>query len=329
MYARRMTRWGATTFSVTTELLRRDDEPEALAEALLRGTGAETIEVDGFQQFRGFPDVGPAEAAAFRAMAERARAEPTVLGGYLDPRSRRSGERDPEECAGYLRRQLRSARAAGFTALRVPMGVPVAVLELLRAELETGGVALLQEIQGAMRPENGVVPQQAEAIERLDSPALGFVFDSSVAMPGLPPSYRRELGRIGLRSDEVDLVEAAWLARDRAAVEPVADGHRGEHLARILMPFSRFGATRVEDWHDYAPLVRAVHLKFWDVEQGGGQLRTATVDTLALFPGLDACSEWGGHEWSEASGVAATRDHLALVRSWKQSSARSRDGEGT
>ena len=82
----------------------------------------------------------------------------------------------------------------------------------------------------------------------------------------------------------------------------------------------RFGRSHASDLRDILPLVGAIHLKFWDLDDADGRVSAPIRDLGAElarsgFTGT-LCSEWGGHEWLvDADAADMTRRHLALARS--------------
>ena len=72
------------------------------------------------------------------------------------------------------------------------------------------------------------------------------------------------------------------------------------------------------DLRGILPLVGAVHLKFWDLDDAGGRVSQPIRDIAAELAAVGfagtLCSEWGGHEWLDADAAAMTRAHLELAR---------------
>lgn len=79
----------------------------------------------------------------------------------------------------------------------------------------------------------------------------------------------------------------------------------------------RFGRSCVEDLASILPLLGAVHLKFWDLDDADDRLSDPLRDVGAAlrvtgFTGT-LCSEWGGQEWLDDDPWETTSRHLALA----------------
>ena len=81
----------------------------------------------------------------------------------------------------------------------------------------------------------------------------------------------------------------------------------------------RFGRSSARDLRDWLPLVGALHLKFWDLDDADGRVSTADPRRWApssRAPGFmgTLCSEWGGHAWLDDDATVMTTAHLELAR---------------
>jgi hypothetical protein len=79
----------------------------------------------------------------------------------------------------------------------------------------------------------------------------------------------------------------------------------------------RFGRSGASDLRGILPLIGAVHLKFWDLddtdERVSGPIRDIAAELAAGGFSGTLCSEWGGHEWLDDDAADMTRRHLALA----------------
>jgi alkanesulfonate monooxygenase SsuD/methylene tetrahydromethanopterin reductase-like flavin-dependent oxidoreductase (luciferase family) len=70
------------------------------------------------------------------------------------------------------------------------------------------------------------------------------------------------------------------------------------------------GKTSVTDWTEALPLVKGVHLKFWDADDEGAAISGPMGELIAALEALGFngyfTSEWGGHEWLDSSVPSAT-----------------------
>lgn len=318
--------WAMTMFSFTTQIVNGARSPQQLLADARRAGLAELFEIDGFQHFSTFPDVGVAEADEFRDDVRRLGIRLTELGIYDDLYLDPLRMADISQRVSYLERQIESAHRLGFPAVKIMWGVDLKVLDGVRPCLERLGIPLYQEAQGALRAESADVERRVDFAQRHPA-AYGFVFDLSACMYGLPVTYVEELRRHGVPEGAVRIIEEAWPyefgddLRDRvlAATDPAALSATAR--LRLMMPFGRFGNSRVSEWREFLGLVDVVHLKFWDLVDDDGII-SAPMRELAQelersgFAG-PITSEWGGHEWLDGEGfdpVTMTRGHQSLYQ---------------
>ncbi|MFF2050314.1 hypothetical protein ACFVU2_01815 [Leifsonia sp. NPDC058194] len=294
-------------FSFTTELVRGDRSPLELIEDVLASGVTDTIEVDGPQCFTSLPVFPPEEVTAFREMVDRTGVGLSMLGVYNDRFTRPGHVFTAQEGADFISGQLASAAALGFRDTRIAFPTDPEVLRLVAPSAEEHGVRLLQEVQGAATPDDLI--RALEAVDRIGSDALGFVFDLSACMPALPLTYLEALRRDGVPSSLVSYLDDAWRAdsldsmRQRLAELsqdlPLAPAAR----TRLSMPFGRFGRTTVADWRPLLSHFDAIHLKFWDLEDDELRVSAPIADVRQEFGAIGydgvVTSEWGGHEWFE------------------------------
>ncbi|TDO47134.1 hypothetical protein EV643_10924 [Kribbella sp. VKM Ac-2527] len=317
--------WAVTMFSFTTEIARGEHSPQELLRGASSAGLAGRFEIDGFQHFATFPTVADEEVERFRNEVEHLDLQLTQLGIYddlyVDPRHRATvGER-----VSYLERQIESAARLGFPAVKVMWGVDLEVLDRLRPCLDRSGISLNQEAQGGLRADSHDVQSRVEFAQKYPG-LFGFVFDLSACMYGVPVTYLEELHRLGIPGEAVRLIAEEWPSDRGSAVRDhvlaVTDGAElsADARLRLMMPFARFGNSRVGDWRDFLSVTDIVHLKFWDLYDPDGivstPLRELTYELArADFTG-PITSEWGGHEWLDGpdfDAVTMTRGHRSLV----------------
>lgn len=79
------------------------------------------------------------------------------------------------------------------------------------------------------------------------------------------------------------------------------------------------GKSRISDWAQAMPLVKGVHLKFWDTDDTDSAISGPTNELITALEkqGFDGylISEWGGHEWhgENVNSFEVTRLHKQLV----------------
>jgi sugar phosphate isomerase/epimerase len=317
--------WAVAMFSFTTEIVRGELTPQDLLLGARAARLAELFEIDGFQHFATFPDVSEDEADLFRADVDRLGIRLTALGiyddFYIDPR-RRAG------VAGrisYLEQQIESAGRLGFPAVKIMWGVDLEVLDGLRPCLDRVGISLHQEAQGALCVDAPDVERRVEFAGRHPD-LFGFVFDLSACMYGAPVTYLEELRRLGVPGEVVRLIAEEWPAdrdgavRDRVLALTDRVGLSPTARLRLMMPFGRFGNSRVSEFRDFLRLASVIHLKFWDLCDDDS-IVSAPIGELCRELGRigfagPLTSEWGGHEWLDGPGfdaITMTCGHRSLV----------------
>ena len=187
--------------------------------------------------------------------------------------------------------------------------------------LEEYDLVLLEEIQGTQDPEDSPVAEAIAEIASRDR-ALRVLLDTSMTMPAPPVTYLDALERAGADGTTVRAAAESWSdpAGRRLLRQQLAENRVPPSVVPLCMTLLvRFGTRTVEDLEALLPLVGAVHLKFWDLEDDDGRVR-APLRALGAalrrhgFSGT-LCSEWGGHDWLAEDAAAMTAAHLRLAGS--------------
>jgi hypothetical protein len=310
--------WSVTMFSFTNDIVRgrEDDAVRSVATHDL----ARTVEFDGPQHFASLPNLSPPEIDSFRRRLLELDLMPTQLGIYDDAWLSPTRRGSPDERVASLERQIRSAHRLGFQAVKIAWGKELPLLARLRPCLEDTGLMLTQEAQGSLDPDSPDVLERIEFVSRHPD-SFAFVFDLSACMTALPVTFVDELARLGVDPLVIQTLGAWGQAPDQelrervlAAITPEA--RTADFMAKVMMPFGRFGHTTVAQWRDVLRHTATVHLKFWDLDDEAGALSTPVAELLDLLDELEYAgpltSEWGGHEWLDQDAVAMTRGHRAL-----------------
>ncbi|MFF2315312.1 hypothetical protein ACFVTE_03490 [Arthrobacter sp. NPDC058097] len=317
--------WAITMFSLTNELLAGQPNATQLIDDVLDLGISSHIEVDGFQGFSSFPRVSREEIHRFRSLMEQRSAQPTILGVYTDPGTRRSGVFADDEMAEFLAGQICSAADLGFAMARVAFGVSAKVLELILPVLESTRIQLVQEVQAAIRPDSPELVVQLETLDRIESPYLGLLLDTSTSMPRLPISYLRQLRQVGVAKGLVEALDLQWEDHGAEALRSDIFGQipklSPQAGSLLMMPLLRFGNTPIHHWDTLLPRFTAVHLKYWDLEDDDQRVSAPIAHLLGELRSFGysgpLVSEWGGHEWCESedsSGAKVALQHYDLCR---------------
>lgn len=311
----------ASAFNWTPEVISAERPAPEIAVAIVQSGVASVIELEPGQLWRSFPDPDDAEVDAFREALSAAGGSVSIIGASLDDWVSSFSRRDEDERFAFLLPQLRAAQRVGASGVRLPIGqAGEPLLRRLLPVLAELDLVLYEEIQGQQTPDAPGTAPALETIARLDDPRVRVLLDISMLMPSLPPSYLDLLRRGGV--DEALLSRLATDWQDPATNAAVIDVLRsGGVPPQVHTPFMnllvRFGRSQASDLRGILPLIGAVHLKFWDLDDADGRVSRPIREVAAElatsgFRGT-LCSEWGGHEWLDDDPAHMTRRHLALA----------------
>lgn len=320
---------GSTLFSFTDEWRAGHLSLEHLLGRIAAlGLGPD-VELVGYQSFKGLPSPTAAEVETFRRCVTSLRLRPTVFGVYVDRAKRPTRWLTVEESTRELVGQLETASRLGFSTLRATLGMDTEIIDRVVPVLDDLGLILTFEVQGNHTPSSADVLELVSWLEASPGAPVGITLDSSVAMPGLPVTYRRTLCALGLTDREIVLLDEAWrgggqpFTRLHGYLETIGRREVAASLREHLVTaFVRFGHGRLEQWRHVLPWVRHAHAKFWDWEEANLHVREphgAFVDML-VTSGYEGSisSEFGGTAWLERPEVDVfdlTRKHVELLRS--------------
>ena len=178
------------------------------------------------------------------------------------------------------------------------------LLRRLQPVLHELDLVLYEEIQGQQTPDAPGPASALETIARLDDTHVRVLLDISMLMPSLPPSYLDLLRRGGMARRSAARLESDWQdpALNGAVIDLLRSGGVPPHVHTAFMNLLvRFGRSRASDLRGVLPLIGAVHLKFWDLDDQDGRVSGPIRDIAAELADVGfagtLCSEWGGHEW--------------------------------
>jgi sugar phosphate isomerase/epimerase len=284
-------RVGTSMFSFTDEWLARRF---TLGELLTRIAELELgpgLEVIGFQTWRSYPELSPAEIAEFRRLVDGLGLEPAALGAEVDLLRRVDRPMTTAEAVDFLLPQVAVASDLGFPLLRVPTSVPAAVLEQVAPRAERAGVTVVVEVQGGQTAD--------------DVPVGALALDFSVAMTAVPEAFAEAVVRAGMSRDGVDALVERWEqgAPTGELFDAIDETDAPESArAEARGGFVRFGRQRPADWAEAVPRIAYAHSKFWDESPS---VRTAELIDVLRAGGYDGVviAEWGGNAWAELDDV--------------------------
>lgn len=312
----------ASAFNLTPAVIRADRSAPDLAVSLIEEGLSTQIEVELGQLWRSFPEPALAEARDLRDRLAAAGGRVSIVGGSIDDWASPTRRRSDEERLRFLEPQLRAAAELGATGVRLPLGQ--AGPDLLTGALpllEELDLILFEEAQGSGSPSNPAAAPAYDTIAAMDTPHVRLLVDISMLMPALPVSYLELLDATDLPRDLLRRLREEWAdpATTGAVVDVLRSGRVPPGIHTLYMNLLvRFGRSRAAELEPVLPLLSAVHLKFWDLDDTDGRVSEPIRDlSAALRPsGFSGtlCSEWGGQEWLDDDPIQATRAHLALAR---------------
>ncbi len=317
--------WAVTMFSFTNELHERSRTPDQLMREVIDTGLSSAIEVDAAQHFPSFPRISDDDIAGFRRQLDATGATPTMMGAYLDARLDSRGPRNADEAHEFLSSQIDAAARMGFFAVRVSVGaVPPELAERLLPQLDRLDVQILEEVQAGALPDSPAIDRSRRVREQLQTDRLGFVFDSSLVMAGLPRTWVARLLDSGVPASVITEVDELWRSHDPAGYQRMRElidplELPASAVRRLEMPFRRFGCTSVDEWTEFLGETTSVHLKYWDLDDTDGIVSGPTGQIKRALAAVGysgfVCSEWGGHDWLEtdtSSAFEMTARHRAL-----------------
>jgi len=310
----------ASAFNWTPEVIGAESSAADIAVGVVRAGVAESIEIEAGQTWRSYPTPADAEVDAFRAAIDAVGGHVSIVGASIDDWAPDGRRRSDAERLAFLVPQLRAAARVGAIGARVPLGqAGPALLRMLQPTLAELDIVLFEEAQGHQTPQAAASAYDDIAV--LDDPRIRVLLDISMLMPALPVTYLQRLRAAGVPAELMQRLETEWSdpATHSAVVDLLRSGGVPPSVHTLYMNMLvRFGRSDAADVRDVLPLVRGVHLKFWDLDDAGGRVSNpirAIGRELrsAHFTGT-LCSEWGGNEWLDDDPAIMTREHLALAR---------------
>lgn len=307
----------ASAFNLTPEVVRAEHTAPDLALTLVERGLASAIEVELGQLWRGYPDATLDEARALRDRLDVVGGRVSIVGISIDEWDGHRRRTDDERLA-FLVPQLRTSAALGAHGVRIPLGQAGAILERTLPLLEELDLVLYEEAQGHQTP--AAMPGAYARLAEIDSPRIRLLLDISMLMPALPVTYLEELAQGGVDDTLVALLTDHWREPEThgAVIDYLRAGKVPGPVHTLYMNLLvRFGRSDIADVTSVLPLLGAVHLKFWDLDDSDDRLSDPLRDvgTALAATGFTGtlCSEWGGQEWLDDDPWEMTSRHLALA----------------
>jgi hypothetical protein len=323
--------WSVTMFSFSNEILARKNKPIEILESLVDSGLTKFVEIDGPQFFRNYPNPSAAEVGQVNELLSGRGVGVSLLGAYMDRAFGHGIMATRQQLMAQIDAQLALGAKLGAKALRIQAdAIRDDELDEVLELIEKHGVPLLLELQGSGSPTSPIATHAIAQI-KASGGKLGLLLDASLFMMSFPPTFLKLLTKIGVSQEQQTLLETNWKSMSSGEfrgwlISAIESGDLPGSI-RSQMPtlLSRFGCGKVSDWAEHADLIHSVHLKYWDGEDGQGELSQVAKQIVELLPESfegNICSEWGGHEWhtlEELPGLEITRQHRLAVAGALQS----------
>jgi len=297
-----------TLFSLTNEIMLASKTPNQILDEFLATGVTKKIEIDGPQHFRNYPLVADAEIEELQQILLKHDAQVVQLGIYIDRATAPGVLLTDDQAMEHLRQQIELTNRLGTKFARLALGAATEA-ELLRLLpiLSEFDVALLLEVQGTMELNSPLVQGHLDLFEALNDSHLGFVFDLSLCMTALPPSYISALKFAGFSDETIAEITRVWSTgsvddvRKFVFTQLMPSCKNDFAVSLGLTLATRMGRTEPKEWHRAMKFVQTVHLKFWDTDNADGAVSKPIAELVELLAAQGfsgpLISEWGGHEW--------------------------------
>jgi sugar phosphate isomerase/epimerase len=319
---------GLSLYSLTSEWAAGRYDLHSLLDAVATAGIGPGIEIVASQTVRTYPMVTEEFVREWRDAFDRHGFVPSSFGANLDMGRRRDRDMTLDEEFEFTVTQFRSARALGYSLVRIQSAKPELIRRLMPVADELD-LTLGWEIHAPYGPNTPKVMEIRELYDQIDSPRLGFVADFSATMRRMSPTLLRKLAKMGLATQDLERLQEIW-AKDAGIDERHAEFIEYLHSRSIApeslgsfarLAFNMHGRIDPTEWSDIMPRIVHVHAKFYDIDDDGNEPAIDYPALVRLF--VDGgysgffSSEWEGHAFAdldEADPVDLIRRQHALIR---------------
>jgi Xylose isomerase-like TIM barrel len=319
---------GLSLYSLTSEWAARRFDLHGLLDAVADAGIGPGIEIVASQTLRTYPTVADEFIHEWRDAFDRHGFVPSSFGANLDMGRRRDRDMTVDEEYEFTVTQFRSARALGYSLVRIQSAKPELIRRLMPVADELD-LTLGWEIHAPYGPNTPNVMAIRDLYDEIGSPRLGFVADFSATMRRMSPTLLRKLARMGLAPQDLERLQEIW-AKDAGIDERHAEFVEYLHSRTIApeslgsfarLAFNMHGRIDPTEWSDIMPRIVHVHAKFYDIDDDGNE---PAIDYPSLvhefvnggYAGFFS-SEWEGHAFAdldEADPIDLIRKQHALIR---------------
>jgi sugar phosphate isomerase/epimerase len=168
--------------------------------------GATGIEIIPEQMLRGYPEISDDFYRLWHGWMERYGTVPIASDLFIDTKRYPGRWLTIQEQVESVERDLQIAHRLGVTEVRAIINTPPEVMEGAAAKAEELGLHLLLEVHAPFHYEHPWVQRHLKVMDRVDSPALGFMPDMGTFVERFPRVVSERARRDGGRDDLIDLI---------------------------------------------------------------------------------------------------------------------------
>jgi sugar phosphate isomerase/epimerase len=258
--------------------------------ATASGMGVRGIEMLADQMLPGYPSLTYNLSDEFvdnwKAWLNRYRVEPVAFDVYGETKLFKNRSVTHEELLSEMLALLKTAKALGFSILRLTFHLPLSIVEALIPYAEEAGIKLAIEVHAPHLITGEWVTNNLELAARKNTKHLGIMPDLGIFCRHLPHLVVDEALREGATPQIVDYLTEVYESPEKPA---------------DLMDFNRMGANDVDKWlalrigfgvwtyHDpkhlvdVLPYIFHIHGKFYEMTDAGIEADVAYDSVLPIL----------------------------------------------
>ena len=172
--------------------------------------GAFGVEIIPEQMLRGYPNIGDNFYRKWHGWMEQYGTTPVASDLFIDTKRYPGRWLTIEEQVESVQRDLEIAHRLGVTQVRAIINTPPEVMAGAAALAEELNLHLLLEVHAPFHYGHPWIHRHLEVMDRLQSPALGFMPDMGTFVERFPRVVADRARRDGAREDLVDLIVATY-----------------------------------------------------------------------------------------------------------------------
>jgi hypothetical protein len=282
------------------------------------------IEIIGDQMIPGYPEIPNDFLEKWHAWMEKYERIPVCLDTFLDFNKYKNRRMTDDEVLATIVKDIQNARKLGCSLIRINHDVSPLVLEKAAPAAEKYGVRLGLEIHAPHHFDHEFEQRHIEMMNRVQSPSLGFLVDTSIFADRFPRVVSDRWVRDGM-----DPAIASYFVENYSAhnsLDYVCDqvikmGARAEDIGMVFYGVRHNLYSNPERMLDYMPFIFHVHAKFNEMQED------CTEDSIPYDQIIPVLQQGGYHGYlsseyegglhigdiEEVDGVEQVRRHQVML----------------